>query len=253
MLGPMTVPAWLALAGFALLVAGLAMLRRSGARSGIARRLAGARRVRVGELLDIGSGGSLPPRPVRVLGRIRCADPIVTAQDDRLVALHRDVEVLTGNGDWRPVERLRETRSFELWDHDGSLTIDPAEAAEPLVVLPHVWQGPTTELDEAFGPALTRLTTELGELRGARATTRMLSVIDRPLVLADVRRDPAGRVMLAPPSGGYVISGLDLDDAMRLLGGGRPRLLVAGTALVTVGAALVLGGAVSGLVVLAGA
>jgi hypothetical protein len=188
-----------------------------------------------------------------VLGRIRCTDPIVTAQDDRLVALHRDVEVLTGNGDWRPVERLRETRSFELWDHDGSLTIDPAEAAEPLVVLPHMWEGPPTELDEAFGPALTRLATELGELRGARAATRMLSVIDRLLVLADVRRDPGGRVMLAPPSGGYVISGLDLDDAMRLLGGGRPRLLVAGTALVTVGAALALGGAVLGLVVLAGA
>jgi len=249
----MTAPLWLALAGAVLLVAGLAMVRGSGARTGIARRLAGARQVRVGELLDIGLDGALPTRPVRVLGRIRCADPIVTAEADRLVALHRDVEVLTRDGAWRGVERLRETRSFELWDHDGSLSVDPAEAAEPLVVLPHVWLGSPDELDEAYAPALTRLVTELGELRSARATTRMVSVIDRLLVLADVRRGPAGHVILSPPGGGYVISGLELDDAMRLLGGGRPRLLVAGAALVAVGATLMGGGAVFGLVSLAGA
>jgi len=250
--GPITVPLWLALAGGALLVAGLAMVRRSGAHTRIARRLAGAREVRVGELVKIGPDGLLPRRPVRVLGRVRCADPIVTAEGDRLVALHRDVEVLTRDGNWRSVERLREARSFELWDHGGSLAVDPAEAAEPLVVLPHVWLGSPGELDETYVPALTRLGTQRGELRDARATTRMVSVIDRLLVLADLRRGPEGHVMLSPPRGGYVISGLELDDAMRLLGGGRPRLLVAGAALVAAGASLLGGGLVLGLAGLAG-
>jgi hypothetical protein len=201
------------------------------------RRLAGARQVRVGELLDLAPGDPLPRRPVRVLGRIRCAEPIVTSQDDRLVAFHRDVEVATSRG-WRNIERLRETRSFELWDHDGSLPVDPAQAAEPLVVLPHVWAGSVEELDESYGDALARATAEEGAPVHARATTRMVSIVDRLLLLAAITRDADGRVALAPPPGGYLLTSLELDDAMRLLGGPHPRLMLAGTAAVAVSVAL---------------
>jgi hypothetical protein len=229
----LTLPGVLALGGLLLLFLGLALIRRSGAQSAIARRLAGARQVRVGELLDLVPAGPLPRRPVRVAGRIRCADPIVTSQDDRLVAFHRDVEVATSSG-WRSIERLRETRSFELWDHDGSLQLDPAQAAEPLVVLPHVWSGSVEDLDESYAPALARVTAEQGPPTAARAATRMISVIDRLLVLADITRDHDGHIALAPPRGGYLISGLELEDAMRLLGGPHPRLMLAGTASVAV-------------------
>lgn len=234
----LTLPLWLTLGGLVLLAGGLALLRRSGARPAMARRLAGARQLRVGELLDLAPADPLPGRPVRVIGRIRCADPIVTGQDDRLVAFHRDVEVAAPQGGWRSIERLRETRSFELWDHDGSLPLDPAEAAEPLVVLPHVWVGSADELDESYAAALSRVTDEQGSPQRARATTRMVSVIDRLLVLAVVSRDPNGRVGLAPPPGGYLLSALELDDAMRLLGGPRPRLMLAGTAAVAASVAL---------------
>lgn len=250
--GALTIPLWLALAGALLLAAGLAIGRLSGARAGIARRLAGARQMRVGELLAIRPPGRLPGRPVRVTGRVRCADPIVTAEADRLVVFHRDVEVRLPSGAWLGVERLRESRSFELWDHDGSLAVDPAQAAEPVVVLPHVWAGAPAELDESYAPALARLATEHGELLEARATTRMLSVIDRPLVLADVRRDPGNAILLAPPAGGYVISGLELDDAMRLLGGSRPRLLLAGAAAVAVATVLLVGAILLGVAALVG-
>ncbi len=223
--------AWLALGGLLLLGTGLLLVRRSGARAAMGRRLAGARQVRVGELLDLGPGDALPVRPLRVLGRIRCADPIVTSRDDRLVAFHRDVEVLTAGGVWRSIERLRETRSFELWDHDGSLMVDPADAAEPLIVLPHVWSGSADELDESYATALERVRQEQGPPSAARATTRMVSIVDRLLLLAIVRRDADGHIGLAPPAGGYLISSLELDDAMRLLGGPRRRLLLAGSAL----------------------
>jgi hypothetical protein len=229
----LTLPVGLALGGVLLFVLGLGLIRGSGARPAIARRLAGARQVRVGELLDLVPTAPLPPRPVRVVGRIRCADPIVTSQDDRLVAFHRDVEVATSRG-WRSIERLRETRSFELWDHDGSLHLDPAQAAEPLVVLPHVWSGPVEDLDESYAEALARVAAEQGPPTGGRAATRMVSVVDRLLVLARVTRDADGRIALAPPSGGYVISSLELEDAMRLLGGPHPRLMLAGTASVAV-------------------
>lgn len=229
---------WLALAGLVLMGAGLVLIRRSGAHLAMGRRLAGARQVRVGELLDLAPSSQLPRRPVRVIGRIRCAEPIRTAQDDRLVVFHRDVEVAAQRGRWRGIERLRETRSFELWDHDGSLVIDPAQAAEPLVVLPHVWAGSTDELDQSYAGALARVSSEEGPPNRARATTRMVSIVDRLLVLAAITRDAEGEVALAPPAGGYILSGLELDDAMRLLGGPRPRLMLAGMAAVAAAIAL---------------
>lgn len=241
-------PGWLALGGVLLLGLGLALIRRSGARPAIGRRLAGARQLRVGELLDLAPADPLPRRPVRVLGRIRCAEPIITSQDDRLVAFHRDVEVATPRGGWRSIERLRETRSFELWDHDGSLEVDPAQAAEPLVVLPHVWAGPVEELDETYAGALARVAAEQGQPVRARSTTRMVSVVDRLLVLAAVTRGSDGRVALAPPRGGYVVSALELDDAMRLLGGPHRRLMLAGMAAAALSVVL-LGAAVLVVVV----
>ena len=244
---PLIVPAWLALGALVLFGAGTLLIRRSGARPAMGRRLAGARHVRVGELLDIAPGDQLPVRPVRVLGRIRCADPIVTSQDDRLVAFHRDVEVATPRG-WRSIERLRETRSFELWDHDGSLVVDPAEAAEPLVVLPHVWTGSADALDESYAAALARVAAEDGPATEARATTRMVSVVERLLVLASIAREVDGRLVLAPPPGGYLVSALELDDAMRLLGGPRPRLLLAGTAMTWLSAALIAAAAILAVV-----
>lgn len=231
-------PAWLASGGFLLLAGGLLLMRRSGARPTMGRRLAGARELHVGELLDLAPGDPLPRRPVRVVGRIRCAEPILTSQDDRLVALHRDVEVATPRGSWRSIERLRETRSFELWDHDGSLEVDPAQAAEPLVVLPHVWSGSVTELDESYAAALARVTAEQGPPMRARASTRMISIVDRLLLLAAITRKADGRIALVPPPGGYIVSALDLDDAMRLLGGPHPRWMLAATAALAVSVAV---------------
>jgi hypothetical protein len=65
----------------------------------------------------------------------------------------------------------------------------------------------------------------------------MVSVVERLLILASVQRAPSahggpqGQVRLGPPAGGYLISSLELDDAMRLLGGQRRRLLLIGYGL----------------------
>jgi hypothetical protein len=146
---------------------------------------------------------------------------------ERLVAFHRDVEVRIA-GVWRSIERLRETRSFDLWDHDGSVTLDPSAAAEPLIVIPRVWRGDPAELEEPHASAVARLAERHGAVTEARATTRSLNVTDRLHVLAFARRDGAAPPRLDPPPGGYLITNLALDDAMRLLGG-RNRRLVAGS------------------------
>lgn len=243
--GPMSPTLYLlvvALVGVGVLTTSLIMLRAAGARPGLARRLAGPQEVRVGTLLD---ARELPQRPVRVAGRIRCADPVLAGGGERLVAFHRDVEVRLGRG-WRSVERVRESRSFELWDHDGSLSIDPARAAEPLIAIPKVWRGPVSELQEPHASAVARLSERHGPLSDARSTTRTLNVTDRLLVLANARRGDDGRVRLDPPSGGFVISSLALDDAMRLLGGGHRRVVVGGIVGVGIGLALVAIGGIGG-------
>jgi hypothetical protein len=68
--------------------------------------------------------------------------------------------------------------------------------------------------------------------------TRTINVADRLLVVARVERDPTGAVVLRPPEGGYLISAVALDDAMRLLGGTNRRAAAGG--VIGLGVALVL-------------
>ena len=224
----------LVVAGVLLAAISLIALRRAGAQATIARRLAGPPEMKVGQLLG---DEQLPERPVRVVGRIRCRDPLEMGGGERLVAFHRDVEVLIGKT-WRSIERLRETRSFDLWDHDGSLSVDPAHAAEPLVVIPKVWRGQPSQLEEPHASAVARLAERHGPAVAARAITRGVNVTDRLLLVARARRERGGRVALEPPDGGYLVTNLELDDAMRLLGGRNRRLLTAGIVGLAVSVAL---------------
>ncbi len=234
----------LALAGALIGLASWVALRAAGAQPALARRLAGPREVKVGQLLD---AADLPQRPVRVVGRIRCRDPLEAGEGERLVAFHRDVEVMVG-GSWRSVERLRETRSFELWDHDGSLTVDPAGAAEPLIAIPKVWRGDASQLEEPHASAVARLAERHGSATAARSVIRTVNVTDRLLVVARPVRGDDGRIRLQPPNGGYVITNLAIDDAMRLLGGGRRRLTAAAVIGVAASVTLVAVGGVGLLV-----
>lgn len=229
-------------AGFAALVLGglllagvcLLVLRSTGASPARARRLAGPPEVGVGQLLD---AGELPERPIRVSGRIRCREPLELGDGERLVAFHRDVEVRVG-GAWRSVERMRETRSFDLWDHDGSLALDPALSAEPLIAIPSVWRGSPDALEEPHASAAARLAERHGPATEARAITRTINVTDRLLVLARAAADEGGAVRLEPPEGGYLVTNLALPDAMRLLGGSNRRATAVG--VIGLGVAIVL-------------
>ena len=230
-------------AGVLIAAVSLVTLRIAGARLATGRRLAGPAEVKVGALLGV---GPLPARAVRILGRIRCRDPLEMGGGERLVAFHRDVEVHVG-GRWRSVERLRETRSFDLWDHDGSLGVDPSRAAEPLVVIPMVWRGDPAELEEPHRSAAERLVERHGPASGARAVTRTVNVTDRLLLLAHARRDESGRVRLEPPADGYLVTNLALGDAMRLLGGSHRRLVAAAVVGLGVSVALIAVGGIGAL------
>jgi hypothetical protein len=69
--------------------------------------------------------------------------------------------------------------------------------------------------------------------------TRTINVTDRLLVLARPVRGEDGRVRLEPPDGGYLVTNLTLDDAMRVLGGRNRRAAAAGVIGVSVAVVLV--------------
>lgn len=237
---PWTLFAVVAASGIVLAVVSALGLRAAGGHPRIGRRLAGAREVRVGTLLD---ADEPPDRPLRVTGRIRCRDPLHVGGGELLVAYHRDVEVRLPRIGWRSVERLRETRSFELWDHDGSLGIDLSRAAEPLITIPSVWRGAPSELGEPHASAARRLEERHGAAAlEARSTTRTINVTDRLLVLARGAHRAGGGVTLEPPEGGYVVTTLTLDDAMRLLGGRHRRLMAGSMVGIGVGVLLAVAG-----------
>jgi hypothetical protein len=237
-----TVFGLLVLAGILVGAISLVVLRRTEASPGRARRLAGPPEVKVGRLAD----GHVGQRALRVTGRIRCRDPLEMGGGERLVAFHRDIEVRAG-GRWRSIERVRETRSFDLWDHDGSLPVDPARAEEPLIVIPSVWHGRVDELEEAHAAVAARVAERHGPIDEARAITRTINVTDRLLVLARPSRSGSGRVALEPPAGGYLISNLALEDAMRLLGGRNRRAAAGGVIGLALAVALLAIGGVGAL------
>ena len=100
------------------------------------------------------------------------------------------MQVQPAGHDWRSIERIRESRGFDLWDHGGSLPVDLSQAAEPLVVIPHVWRGSSTSCRTPHLAAVDRLG---GGPMPARSITRTVSVVERLLLLASASRDEAER------------------------------------------------------------
>lgn len=231
---------------------GAALVRASGADTRAGRRLAGAGGASLPALQDQAAGDQLPTGPVRVEGRVRCANPLVTPDGDRLAALHRDVEVQLPDGRWRVIERLREARTIDLWERSASVRLELAELAEPLISIPRVWEGSPSDLGDSYRPAVDRVAGEVGPLHRARATTRQLSLVDQLIVLAIPGRDEHGRLRLEPPPGGFLATNVELDTAMRLLAGPRQTRMLAGFGVGLVGAIVALAGMIGMLLVLPG-
>jgi len=227
-----TLPIIVLVIGALGIVAGIGLIQASGANTRAGRRLAGARGIALGDLHDLAERDALPRTPVRIEGRVRCANPIVTPPGERVALLHRDLELQSSDGRWRTIERIRDARQVDLWQRSASVRLDLAQVAEPLIAIPLVWEGDPAELSAAVQPAVERVGAEHGPVQRARATTRQVALVDELIVLATAARAADGRLRLHPPPGGYLVTNADLDVAMRLLAGPHRRRMVAGYALV---------------------
>ena len=229
------IPVLLVALGMLAIGAGAALVRWSGADTRAGRRLAGARPASLHDLHSAAARGELPAHEVRVEGRVRCADPIRTPDGERLALLHRDIEVEQPDGRWRTIERLRDARTIDLWERSTSVPLDLGRLAEPLITIPHRWEGSPSELDATHQPAVARVGSEDQPPKRARAITRQVMLVDQLIVLAVPSQDTDGAVRLDPPPGGFLVATVELDVALRLLAGPHRRRMIAGYAVVGAG------------------
>ncbi|HJT64733.1 MAG TPA: hypothetical protein VJ839_08190 [Candidatus Limnocylindria bacterium] len=229
------IPALLLALGGLTIVAGVALVRWSGADTRAGRRLAGTRPASLSDLRAAAARDELPRGEVRVEGRVRCSDPIRTADGERLALLHRDVEVEQPDGRWRLIERLRDARTIDLWERSTSVQLDLGQLAEPLITIPHRWEGTPAELDATHQPAVARVSAENRPPRRARAVTRQVMLVDQLIVVAVPGRTTDGALRLDPPSAGFLVATVELDVALRLLAGPHRRRMIAGYAVSAAG------------------
>jgi hypothetical protein len=229
------IPVLLLAVGGLAIVAGAALVRWSGADTRAGRRLAGTRPASLPDLQAAAARDELPGHPVRVEGRVRCADPIRTPDGERLALLHRDVEVQQPDGRWRLIERLRDARAIDLWERSTSVPLDLGQLAEPLITIPHQWEGSPAELDANHQPAVARISAEDHPPGRARAVTRQVMLVDQLIVVAVPGRSADGALRLDPPPGGFLVSTVELDVALRLLAGPHRRRMIAGYAVSAAG------------------
>ena len=246
------IPVLLVALGMLAIAAGAAIVRWSGADTRAGRRLAGTRAASLPDLHAAAARGELPTQELRVEGRVRCADPIRTPDGERLALLHRDIEVQQPDGQWRTIERFRDARTIDLWERSTSVPLDLGRLAEPLITIPHLWEGSPSELDATHQPAVARVSSEDQPIERARAITRQVMLVDQLIVLAVPNRDPDGALRLDPPPGGFLVATVELDVALRLLAGPHRPRMIAGYAVGGAGLVLLVIGVVAlGLALLA--
>lgn len=237
MIGPSLV-----LIGFVSGVAGVALLRRSGASWRIGRLLSAAPRWSLADAAAVAARGE--QAYVRLHGRIDSDEEFPGDDDKPLVfrrrRLQRQVRHWTGRSVWQTFDDERLAVPFRLSERGEHVAIDVAALGDGLVVIPRVSMGVAADLsaDGASGP-LPPLPPE------TPVTLRIeqVSAVDHGTACGVPQLTPAGETVLGPGLGRpLILTALDLDEAMRVLGAEqRSSLLVAGGLLLATPVILVSG------------
>lgn len=221
----------IALAGLVIGIVGWASLRRSGAAWRIGRLLAAAPQRGLDEAEALASRGE--QAYVRVHGRIDSGEEFPGDDDRPLVfrrrRLQRQVRRWTGRSDWQTIDDERLAVPFHLAERGGRVAIDVAALGDALVVVPRISMGVAADLTpEAVSGPLPVLAPE------TPVTLRIeqVSAIDHGTACGVPQLSPAGETVLGPGLGRpLILTTLDVDEAMRVLGAEQRTSLLVATAL----------------------
>jgi hypothetical protein len=242
-------PLLLVLAGLAVLATGFGVLRSFGPGYRVGRLLSSTPRVSVAEAVRLAAEGA--PRYVRIDGRIDSDAEFEDADHRPLVLRRTRLEALVG-GRWSAFEDNREVVPFEIREGLDAIAVDGAALDDGLVVVRRESAGIAADLAD-------RAPAEIPPTSPARAVVEHVSTVEHAIVLGVPAITGSGAARIGPGLGRpLILTTLELDEAMRVLTGGRrgrsglaAALLVAGMLLAGAGVAWLILNALAPQVVLA--
>jgi hypothetical protein len=227
----------LVVAGVAVIAASEALARRLAPRYILGRTLAGARDMTIADAKALAVEGRT--RYVRVHGRISSAEEFPDEQDRPLVYRRKRIEVQGPDGRWLAGATETEGVPFGVESRDSFVSVDSASLEAGLVVVPRHAEGVAADLPpELSAGAKPRAP--------ARLVIEQVSAVEHAYVAGIPTLAGGGEVvMTAGRNRPLIVTTLDIDDAMRLLGaGGQRRRALALTAVLIAGLFVVVAGTV---------
>jgi hypothetical protein len=225
--GPLIILAGLVLGGL-----GWALLRSSGTSWRLGRLLAAAPGRSLEEAIAAGTDGE--ETYVRLHGRIDSDEEFPGDDGKPLVfrrrRLQQRVERWPGREAWRTFDDERLAVPFSLREQGVSVAVDVGALGDGLVVVPRLSTGVAGELTATLtGQPLPAL----AEGAPVRLRVEQVSTTDHGTACGVVRRTEAGATILGPGLGRpLILTTLDMDEAMRILGAGQRDRLLAATGLI---------------------
>jgi hypothetical protein len=206
-------PVSLALLGVALIVAAEIVARRLAPRYVMGRTLAAARDVSIEEALELANSGR--SRYVRIHGRISSDEEFPDEHDRPLVYRRKRVEVRQPDGQWQAVAAETEGVPFGVEARSSFISVDNAALGDGLVVVPRHADGVAADLPPdivaAIDPALP-----------ARLIIEQVSAVEHAFVAGVPRAGRDGQLEMSSGNNRpLILTTLDIDAAMRLLGRGQ--------------------------------
>jgi hypothetical protein len=238
------------LVGVVIGVAGWASLRRVGTGWRIGRLLSAAPQRSLGDAIALADRGE--QAYIRLHGRIDSDEEFPGDDDKPLVfrrrRLQRQVRRWTGGSDWQTIDDERLAVPFRLSERGEHVAIDVAALGDGLVVVPRVSLGVAADLPPggSNGP-LPLLPPEMP----VSMRLEQVSAVDHGTACGVPRLSASGETVLGPGFGRpLILTTLDSDEAMRILGAGQRTSLLLASGLLLVAPVLVVTGllmTVSGL------
>jgi len=181
---------------------------------------------------------------VRVHGRIDSDEEFPGDDDKPLVfrrrRLQRREQRLVGGSDWRTFDDERLAVPFRLTQRGERVDVDVDALADGLVVVPRISIGVAADLPP---DAAIRAVPEMASQTQVRLRIEQVSAVDHASACGVPRLTATGETVLGPGRGRpLILTTLELDEAMRVLGSEQRGSLRVAAGLLAVGAVVVAGG-----------
>lgn len=237
-----SLPIVLVLAGLGAILAAIVLLRSLGPRYRIGRLLSASPSVSIDDALTIAGGA---PSYVRVSGRISSEEEFPDDHERPLVFRRTRIELSTGGDRWTAVFDEQEAVPFGIEARSSFIAVDESAVAHGLVAIPRESTGSAADLpaDLSGGvPAGTNPSTP------TRLVIEQLSAVEHATVCGvPTMRD--GQPLLGAGLGRpLIVTTLEQGAAMRVLASGRRGTVLAATALLLGGLALLVASMAAALI-----